>query len=310
MLPYAYAFLTWDVATLLCMIGVVYLIVRRAPAIAVVLASPFTAWNFLGGQNGFLTASLLGASLLLLERRPVLAGLIIGCFAYKPQFAVLFPLALAASGRWRAFASAAAATALFVCASIIAFGTAPWEAFPRGFLTQFSVVLEAGGHPDDAATAEWGLIQTVYGLIRYLHGSAPLAWAAQGVTIAGVAILVWCVWRSSMRYSLKAAALSAAALLATPYAFAYDMAALAIPVAFLARDQLGYGLLRGEQTILIALFSALLAALMVLGDRVDRVTFGSVPFGPVAVIVVLALILRRGAISQPKPTGPVPPNQG
>jgi hypothetical protein len=294
MLPYAYAFLTWDVATLLCLIIVVYLIVRRVPAVAVALASPFTAWNFLAGQNGFLTASLLGASLLLLDRKPVLAGLFIGCFAFKPQFAILFPLALAASGRWRAFASAAAATALFVSASIIAFGAAAWEAFPRGLGTQFSVVLEAGGHPDDAAPAEWGLIQSTYGLVRYLHGGAALAWIAQGATIAAVVIIVCCVWRSAMRYSLKAATLSAAALLATPYAFAYDMAALAIPVAFLARDQLSHGLLRGEQTALIAMFGALLAALLALGDRANGVTFGSLPLGPVVVITLLALSLRRG----------------
>ena len=37
--------------------------------------------------------------------------------------------------------------------------------------------------------------------------------------------------------------------LATPYAFGYDMAAIAIPVAFLARDQIRCGLLRGEQTL-------------------------------------------------------------
>jgi hypothetical protein len=32
------------------------------------------------------------------------------------------------------------------------------------------------------------------------------------------------------------------------YAFAYDMAAIAIPAAFLAADQLRQGLLRGDQT--------------------------------------------------------------
>ena len=52
--------------------------------------------------------------------------------------------------------------------------------------------------------------------------------------------------------------LSAAALIATPYAFAYDLAAIAIPVAFLASDQIRCGLLRGEQTIMIALFGAIL----------------------------------------------------
>ena len=108
-----------------------------------------------------------------------------------------------------------------------------------------------------------------------------------------MAILVWRVWRSETRYALKAATLLAACLLATPYAFTYDLAALAIPVAFLARDQCGHGLLRGEQTILFGLFVALVAALIALGDLPDRITFGSLPFGPFVVAAVLALILRR-----------------
>jgi len=129
-LPYAAAFLTWGLLTLLGCVVVVYLVVRRRPAVALVLSSPFTVWNVLAGQSGFLTASLLGASLLALERRPVLAGVFIGCLTYKPQWGILIPVALVAAKQWRAFASAVAATALLVGASFIAFGTAPWEAFP------------------------------------------------------------------------------------------------------------------------------------------------------------------------------------
>src|SRR5262249_34709905 len=69
-LPYRFAFIIWDVTTLAGCAAVVYFIVRRRAALALVLATPFTAWNFLAAQNGFLTASLLGASLLFLERRP------------------------------------------------------------------------------------------------------------------------------------------------------------------------------------------------------------------------------------------------
>src|SRR5439155_12141682 len=46
-LPYSYGFIAWDVATLLGLIVVVYSIVRRLPVVALVLASPFTMWNFL-----------------------------------------------------------------------------------------------------------------------------------------------------------------------------------------------------------------------------------------------------------------------
>jgi hypothetical protein len=53
MLPYPYGFIAWDIATLLGLIAVVYLIVRRLPAIALVLASPFTMWNFPPDKTGF-----------------------------------------------------------------------------------------------------------------------------------------------------------------------------------------------------------------------------------------------------------------
>jgi arabinofuranan 3-O-arabinosyltransferase len=292
LLPYLWSFVTWTFATLFCCTGVVCLIVRRSPAVPLFLASPFTLWNILAGQTGFLTASLLGASLLFLDRQPVLAGFFIGCLTYKPQFGILVPVALAAAKQWRAVASAVATAGLLAAASVVAFGVSAWEAFPRGLLQQFGVVLDPEGVPDVAAN--WGYLQTVYGLIRYLHGGTALAWVGQGLTTLFFGVLVWFVWRSPTRYSLKGAILSAAALLASPYAFTYDMAAIAIPVAFLARDQMSYGLLRGEQTILLGLFVALLALLVGFRDPPDGIPFGSLPgIGPAALITLSVVILRR-----------------
>ena len=292
LLPYFWSFVAWTSVTLLGCLVVVYLIVRRSPAIPLVLASPFTLWNILAGQNGFLTASLLGASLLFLERQPVLAGVFIGFLTYKPQFGILLPVALAAAKQWRAVASAVATVVLFAGASVAAFGFSCWEAFPIGLFQQFGVVFDAEGLPDSAAT--WGYLQTVYGLIRYLHGGAALAWIGQGITAVCAAIIVWFVWRSPTRYALKAAILSALALLASPYAFAYDMAAIAIPVAFLARDQMRCELLKGEQTILLGLFVVLLALLVIFRDPPDGMPFGSLPgIGPAVLIVLLSMISRR-----------------
>jgi Glycosyltransferase family 87 len=290
-LPYPYAFIAWDIATLLGLIIVVYCIVRRSPAVALVLASPFTAWNFLAGQNGFLTGSLLGGSLLFLERRPVLAGIFMGSLTYKPQFGILLPVALAAVRQWRAFASAVATAGIFAGISIAVFGIDVWVALPRELAAQTGEVLLAAGNNDPAA--EWGYIQTVYGVVRNLNGGAALAWLVQGMTTSGAAIIVWLVWRSSARYSLKAATLAAAALIATPYAFAYDMAAIAVPFAFLASDQIRHGFLRGEQAILMGLFGTSLAVLVAFGDRPGGITFGSTPLGPFVVFTLLAVILRR-----------------
>jgi len=82
-------------------------------------------------------------------------------------------------------------------------------------------------------------------------------------------------------------------LIATPYAFSYDLAAIAVPVAFLVADQLRHGLLRGEQTVLLALFGGLVAALVVFQDPPEGLTFGSLPLGPVLVIPLLVLVVRR-----------------
>jgi hypothetical protein len=286
-LPYPYAFLTWDVATLLGCLAVVYLIVRRPPAIALVLASPFTAWNFLAGQNGFLTASLFGASLFFLEKRPMVAGAIVGCLTYKPQFGILIPVALVASRQWRAVASAVVAAASLAAASIALFGSDAWAAFPNGLVAQSKLNLGAG--PD----SNWGYLQTVYGLIRSLHGSANTAWLAQGLATLTTAVIVWIVWQSRVRYPLKAATLSAAALVATPYAYAYDMAAIVVPAAFLAADQLRRGLLHGDKTIWLILFGMPLAVLITLGDDAGGPTFGGTPVSLLMAIMLFGAILRR-----------------
>jgi arabinofuranan 3-O-arabinosyltransferase len=278
MLPYVAAFFTWETMSLLAFVAVVYFIVWRAPAIALALASPFTAWNFLAGQSGFLTAALLGASLLFLKRRPVLAGAFIGCLSYKPQFGVLFPIALIAANQWRAVASAAATIVALAGVSIAALGTLPWVMFPRELAMQAGVNLLPG--PE----TRWGYLQTVYGLVRYLNGAADMAWLVQGVTAFTVAAIVWVIWRSRVHYALKAATLSAAVFIATPYTLAYDLAGVAIPIAFLATEQLRCGVLKGEQTILLAIFAASLSILF---------TAGRVPVGTPIILALLALILRR-----------------
>ncbi len=288
-LPYLYAFLCWDAATLLSLVIVTYLIVRRLPAIALVLACPFTAWNLLAGQNGFLTGSLLGAALLCLERQPVLAGVFIGCLTYKPQFGILLPVALIAARQWRAIAAAAATAAALGCLAAAAFGIGAWEMLPTGLLAQKNGVLLGGGDPD----AAWGRLQTIYGLVRQLHGGAVVSSLLQVAATVGVGGIVWRIWRSSANYTLKAATLSAAVLFATPYAFSYDMAALAIPVAFLARDQLRSGFMRGEQTALLALFGSVLAGFVAFLVSRGQLDFGTMPLGPAVVLMLLVLVLRR-----------------
>ncbi len=290
LLPYRYAFILWDVVSLAGAVAVVYLIVRRKPAIALAFAMPFTIWNFLAAQNGFLTAALLGGALVALPRRPVLAGILLGCLTYKPQFGLLLPIALVADRQGRAIAAAALTTAFLVCASAVVFGVGVWSVFPMQLLAQTGLNFFAG---DDG---NWGYLQSVYGFVRLLRGGAAAAWLAQGATTFALAIIVWRLWRSDAAYRLKASVLSAAAMLATPYAFAYDLAALTIPAAFLAADQLERGLLPSEKAVWIVLFGLPLALLVTLGDSAQGPTFGGVPVGLFCGVLVLAAALRRAAV--------------
>jgi hypothetical protein len=141
--------------------------------------------------------------------------------------------------------------------------------------------------------SNWDLLQTVYRLIRDLLGGAASAWATQAITTMGVAIIVWSVWRSEARYPLKAPTLPAAGLIATPYAFADDLAAIAAPIAFLASDRMRCGLLRGEQTMLLALFGTVLAVLVIFADGRSGPLSAPRRFRRVVMIVLLGVALHR-----------------
>ena len=195
--------------------------------------------NTLVGQNGFLTAALIGGTLYLMPVRPVLAGICLGLLSYKPQYGLLFPLVLIAAAQWRVFISAGVTTIALAFVSWLAFGTESWQAFLH-WMPMFSQAFLSEGK------ATWWKLQSLYSMVRYLGGSEQFAWAVHWVFTASVATVLVLMWRSRVPYTLKAAALATGTLLITPYLFMYDMVVLAIPVAFLVRLGLKSGFRRYE----------------------------------------------------------------
>lgn len=211
------------------------------------LAFPAVLVNLGHGHNGFLTAALFGGALVLLDRRPILAGILFGLMAYKPQFGVMIPLVLAATGRWRTIAAAAATVGALALATTLAFGAEVWSAFLAFSHFTRTVVLEQGD-------TGWHKIQTVFSWIRMWGGQVSLAYAMQGaVTLTLAGSLVW-LWRSRAAFELKAGALVLASLLATPYSLDYDMMVLAPAIAFLCSNGLTRGFAPYEKSMLAALW--------------------------------------------------------
>jgi hypothetical protein len=211
------------------------------------LAFPAVFINLGHGHNGFLTAALFAGALLQLDKRPVVAGILFGLLAYKPQFGMLIPLVLAASGHWRAFAAAAVTVALLALAVTLAFGTDVWRAFLASTAFTREVVLERGG-------TGWHKIQSVFSWVRMWGGSVTLAYIVQGATSAAVAGALVRLWRSPAAFALKAAALLIGTLLATPYSLDYDLMLLAPAIAFIAADGMRRGFASYERTMLAALW--------------------------------------------------------
>jgi arabinofuranan 3-O-arabinosyltransferase len=258
-------------AYLFCVRG----IVGERAGYALAAAFPAVLANFIAGQNGFLSAALLGGALLMLVERPIFAGVLLGLLTYKPHLGLLFPIVLAASGHWRAFITAGIVAALMAVASWGAFGTETWTAFFANIGHTSQAFLSDGW-------ADFAKLQTAFGLMRMLGGSEPLAWSVQAVLALMTAAAVTALWRSRADYEVKAAALGAGAMLVTPYLYTYDLVVLAVPLAFLWR------LARARRFLTHELAGIALACLLVLIFPVVKA-----PVGFAAVLLVAALIARR-----------------
>ena len=273
--PYTVAFIGWVSVSFLPYLAVMRAIVGRSFGLLLAVGFPMVFNNTLVGQNGFLTAALIGGTLYLMPARPVLAGICLGLLSYKPQYGLLFPLVLIAASQWTVFFTAAIVAVAMAFASWLAFGTESWQAFFHWMPTFSQAFLTEG-------KATWWKLQSLFSLIRYFGGTEQLAWIFQWILTASVATGLMLMWRSRVSYSLKAAALATGTLLTTPYLFMYDMMVLAIPVAFLVRIGLASGFRAYE---LPALGCAL--ALIV------SFVFTGVPVGLGATLIVAGLILRR-----------------
>jgi glycosyl transferase family 87 len=287
-LPYAFGLALWIAASLAAYLAAIRAILPRPETLLIAAAFPAVFINIGHGQNGFLTAALLGGALHWLDRRPWLAGILIGLLAYKPQFGVMIPLALLASQRWSSIAAAIAAVAALVALSVAALGGGVWHAFADSMSFTQTVVLEQGG-------TGWEKIQSAFSAARNWGADVRTAYAIQialGLSLA--ATLAW-LWRSDAAFELKASALTTASLLATPYVLDYDLVVLAIAIAFLAR----HGLARGFRDYEISLLAA--AWIVPLVSRGVAGATG-IPLGLIAMLALYSITLHRAAADRENAT--------
>ena len=277
-LPYVPALFLWQAATLIPFAWLIRRFTGRPEAWLFVLAAPASLICVLHGHNGFLTALLLGGGLMLLEKRPFLAGLLLGCLVYKPQFALVLPLLLLALWNWRAIAGAALSSLALIAVTLAIWGWPVWQAFLDSLPLTQSIVIEQG-------RTGWEKIMSPFAAVRGWGGPVELAYAVQAAfTVAAIAATLWLARMA--RPDLRNATVTAAVLIATPYVLDYDYVVLLAGIAFLWRDATRHGWLPWEKSALALVWIAPLVA-----RNLAALTL--FPLGLLTAVLVLGLAVRR-----------------
>jgi Glycosyltransferase family 87 len=283
-LPYLPALIAWQAATLIPFAWMIRRYTGRPEAWLFVLAAPVTLVCVLHGHNGFLTALLLGGGLILLERRPFLAGLLLGCLVYKPQFALILPLLLLVLWNWRAILGAAASSLTLIAITLAIWGWPVWQAFFDSLPLTRTIVIEQG-------ITGWSKIMSPFAAVRGWGGSIELAYAVQAlVTIGTIAATLWLARKA--RPDVRNAAVTAAVLISTPYVLDYDFVVLLAGIAFLWRDADRHGWLPWEKSSLALIWFAPFVA-----RNLAALTL--FPLGLLTAILLLWLAVRRHLKASP-----------
>ncbi|WP_460028906.1 glycosyltransferase family 87 protein [Methyloparacoccus murrellii] len=287
-LSFSQAYFAFSTVSLAAYLGTMRQIARYLPAGALMTLFPGLWLNFLVGQNGFVTASLAGASLLLLKTRPTLSGICIGLLAIKPQLAVLFPVALLAARAWRTLGAATLTVVVFVSLSTVVLGVDSLGA-ALASLTEAQHNIEIGKMP-------LAKMPTVFAAMRLLGAPIGIAYLAHALVAMMAAGLVWRVWRHVDDIRLRGASLMSASFLVSPYLLYYDLTWLLFPIAWMVGFALQTGWRKGDAWLLAAAW--LLPAIMM-----PMAMVWSLPIAPVVLVALLLAVAGRA--TAPNVTGAV-----
>jgi hypothetical protein len=286
LLPYGTTYLVWTLGTLALFVwAVAATCSRMGISVAGIIVAPVTIGCIASGQSGFLAAALLTGGVRLAGRRPILGGILIGLLAYKPQMAMLVPIAFAAAGYGRAFAAACVTVILLASSATLAYGSGIWS--------DWLAMLPAYAAAFDTDPVHMTLKPTIMANLQLAGVALPLAKAIQGLVSITVAVLVWRCFRQEAG-RLAAAALLVGTVLATPHALIYDLPIVAAAMALFIQERMVTNPVfsLGEVGILILGYIFPLLMLM-------KMKPAALPVSAVPLVLLFGLILRDARRAEP-----------
>jgi hypothetical protein len=278
LLPYKLALILWLFIFFLSYIIVLYRIAPSPLTLWLAIGFPANAWNFIHCQNGFFFGTMLGTGLLLLHRRPLVSGIMLGIVTCKPHLAFIIPLALAVGRQWKALAAMAIMVIVMFLSSFMLFGLKTWKAFVDN-APVVRHILESGAVP-------WYKSPSIFVTARMLSASINTAYLIQILfAITAIGVVCYVCWRVRDP-EISNPILVLGILLSTPYLLIHDLSLLAIPMAYFIWQNYDKDLKLYEVIILILawvlpMFSVTIAVLT------------HIQIGPFILIAFMVIILRR-----------------
>ncbi len=281
--PYPIAYALWTGLTGGFFLWACYRLWPHRRALLFVVAAPAAFQTVITGQTGFLTAGLLALAAYGPTRHPILAGVAAGLLTVKPQLGVLLPIAFAACGAWRAIGVAAATAISLALASYWCFGADAWS----GFLSEFT---NQGERLADAILPFYKFT-SVYGGLITMGAPGGLAMAVQGLASLAIIGVTAVVWRRVDDDAIRFAVLAAGAMLASPYAYYYELTVTIPAVLVIARRAVEKGWLRGEELMIMALW---ILPMVMPGDKPP-----ATPIVFIGALGVFFMVARRSFTAAP-----------
>jgi hypothetical protein len=252
------------------------------------LATPALFVNAFGGQNGALTAALMGGGLVLVDRRPIVAGILFGLLAYKPHLALMLPVALIAGRRWSTVGAAGMTVLLLVIASVLAFGPGVWLQYEHNVSVLRAIILEEGvgvGHR----------MVSVFVFARQLGASVSFAYGLQSAFALPAVFFVARSWlRDDPAYIRNAMVVVGTGLL-TPYLQDYDLVIGAFVVVWLWMGEANSRIPAHWIRVAMAMILLLPIAAAPLAK------YAGFPPGPLIFVMVFALLIVLAADHRREP---------
>ena len=225
LLPYQVAYWMWGALLVAALVLAWHLAAPGAGRARVIFLVAAIGWlpiiyGLQLGQPALFVAAGVAACYALLQRgRDVEAGAVLGVLVLKPQLALLVPVVLLVSGRWRAFASSILVLGAITSLSLVALG-------PSG-ITDYVDRLNF------ATTVVENQAQTIVGWIHNVQAARVV----QGVIAAWTLAVAYSLRRRGPAVTLSVALIGG--LAASPYVHYDDLAMLGLACLLFLRAARG-----------------------------------------------------------------------